>query len=86
MEKLRDYNTEFNYCFIVSDYDDELAHIGGLIAGKDIAHFTNRGISARLSKDNYNKYKIINNYYKIIILIINYYNKSPQTLIPVVFS
>ena len=60
LEKLADYNTEFNHCFIVSDFDDELTQIGGLIAGKEITHFTNRSIQARLSKDNYLKYKIRN--------------------------
>ena len=60
LERLRDYNTEFNHCFIVSDYDDELDKIGHLIADKDTAHFTNRSIQAKLSKANYLKYNILN--------------------------
>ena len=72
LDKLHSYSSEFDNCFIVSDYDDELEHIGHLILGKRIAHFTNRSIQAKLSKDNYVNYKINNihskNYYTFTLI------------------
>ena len=60
LEKLKDYHSEFQSCFIVSDYDDELEAIGCYLIDKDITHFTNRSKQSSLSKKNYIKYSIRN--------------------------
>lgn len=60
LENLPDYVSEFEHCFIVSDYDDELKIVGDDLLGKNIVHFTNRSKQASLSKANYLKYGITN--------------------------
>lgn len=58
LDKVVDYHDQFNDCFIVSDYDDELKVIGKWLLGKNISHFTNRSRQASLSRSNYKKYNI----------------------------
>jgi hypothetical protein len=58
LDKLSQYHKEFNSCFIVSDYDDELIAIGKYLKEKDIAHFTNRSKQSSLSKTNYQEFNI----------------------------
>ncbi len=60
LSNISKYHQEFENCFIVSDYDDELAEIGKYIEGKQISHFVNRLINSSLSKANYIKYGIKN--------------------------
>ena len=58
LENIYKYYKNFDKCFIVSDYDDELMHVGKFLKGKDIAHFTNRSKQSSLSKINYKKLNI----------------------------
>ena len=58
LNKVREYSTKFSSCFIVSDFDDELASVGAFIQGKEIVHFTNRSKQAQLSASSYKKFGI----------------------------
>ena len=58
LDKLKKYKNKFKDCFIVSDYDDELAVLGNLLQGMNIIHFRNRGRTATLTKENYLKFNI----------------------------
>tara|TARA_B100000674_G_C37927504_1_gene956300 strand:+ start:23 stop:700 length:678 start_codon:yes stop_codon:yes gene_type:complete len=58
LEFFPQYKHNFNDCFVVSDYDDELKIIGKHLLGKNIIHFRNRGHESCLTKENYYKFKI----------------------------
>lgn len=58
LKAIKSYNKEFDTCFIVSDFDDELSVIGKFLTNKTIMHFTNRSKQSSLSKSNYKKFKI----------------------------
>ncbi|MDA8687786.1 hypothetical protein N9L98_01845 [bacterium] len=58
LKVIKSYNQEFDSCFIVSDFDDELSVIGNFLTNKTIIHFTNRSKQSSLSKSNYKKFKI----------------------------
>lgn len=58
LELLSKYSHEFQSCFIVSDFDDELPSVKDLIQRKKIIHFTNRSKQAQLSRNSYKIYNI----------------------------
>lgn len=58
LELLSKYSHEFESCFIVSDFDDELYSVRDLIQGKQIIHFTNRSRQAQLSRNSYKRLNI----------------------------
>lgn len=58
LDKLQKYKNKFKDCFIVSDYDDELAVLSNFLKGKNIIHFRNRERVSTLTKENYLKFNI----------------------------
>jgi len=58
LENISKYYKNFDKCFIVSDYDDELMNVDKFLKGKEIVHFTNRSKQSSLSKINYKKFNI----------------------------
>jgi len=58
LELLTKYSHEFQSCFIVSDFDDELHTVSDLLHGKKITHFTNRSKQAQLSRNSYKNLNI----------------------------
>ena len=58
LEKIPKYYKNFDKCFIVSDYNDELKFVDRFLKGKEVVHFTNRSKQSSLSKENYNKLNI----------------------------
>ena len=53
LELLPKYHLNFDKCFIVSDFDDELRTMRDYVKGKQIIHFTNRSRQAQLNAANY---------------------------------
>jgi len=56
IEKLPEVSKNFNDCFIVNNFDEEIKVIGDHLIGKNIVHFTNRSFrTAPLIPENYEK-------------------------------
>ena len=58
IEKLHNISDEFNDCFIVNNFDKEIAILGDCFLNKNIVHLANRMHTASLTPENYKKLNI----------------------------
>lgn len=58
LEQLYKYDKEFEQCFLVNNFDEEIKLIGDSLDGKECVHFVNRLMTAPLQKKHYERFNI----------------------------
>lgn len=58
LEQLPRYDKEFESCFVVNNFDEEMKLVGDSLTGKKCVHLVNRLMTAPLQKRNYKRLNI----------------------------
>jgi len=58
LEQLHKYDKEFEQCFLVNNFDEEIKLVGDSLFDKRCVHFANRLMTAPLKPENYKKLNI----------------------------
>jgi hypothetical protein len=58
LSEISKYKHNFNDCFIVNDFKEEIKHIGNDLIGKNVVHFVNRSHYAPLKSEQYRGLKL----------------------------